>query len=79
MAKSLSAQRFLDSSEALEIRDLLKDMMTDPEFNTKSMYSPSAGGDVLFVDKHMDYLSQHTALNVSHYLSNLRLMTRVRV
>jgi hypothetical protein len=78
MAKSLSAQRFLDSKEANEIRDILKEMMTDPEFNTKSMYSSTAGGDVLFVDKHIEYLSQHTGLNVSHYLSNLRLMTRVR-
>jgi len=78
MAKSLSAQRFLDSKEALLIRDTLSNMMTDPEFNTRSMYSPAAGGDVLFVDKHMEYLSQHTTLNVEHYLSNLRLMTRIR-
>ena len=78
MAKSLSAQRFLDSEEAVEIRETLQEMMADPEFNTKSMYSSTAGGDVLFVDKHMDYLSQHTGLNVNHYLSNLRLMTRVR-
>ncbi len=78
MAKSLSAQRFLDSEEAVAIRGTLKEMMDDPEFNTKSMYSSTAGGDVLFVDKHMDYLSQHTSLNVDHYLSNLRLMTRVR-
>ncbi|RWZ78723.1 MAG: hypothetical protein EOT05_03170 [Candidatus Microsaccharimonas sossegonensis] len=78
MTKSLSAQRFLDSKEAKEIREILNNMMTDPEFNTKSMYSPAAGGNVLFVDKHMEYLSQHTTLNASHYLSNLRLMTRVR-
>lgn len=78
MAKSLSAQRFLDSEEAKEIRNILNEMMKDPEFNTKSMYSSLAGGDVLFVDKHMEYLSQHTTLNVNHYLSNLRLMTRVR-
>jgi len=78
MAKSLSAQRFLDSKEAESIRVTLSNMMTDPEFNTRSMYSPAAGGDVLFVDKHMDYLSQHTTLNVEHYLSNLRLMTRIR-
>jgi len=77
MAKSLSAQRFLDSKEADLIRDTLKSMMTDPAFNTKSMYSPAAGGEVLFVDKHIEYLSQHTSLNVEHYLSNLRLMTRI--
>lgn len=79
MTKSLGAQRFLDSTEAKEIREILEGMMTDPAFNTKSMYSPAAGGEVLFVDKHLDYLSQHTSLNVSHYLSNLRLMTRIAV
>ena len=78
MAKSLSAQRFLDSDEAKEIRSILSEMMTDAEFNTKAMYSSAAGGNVEFVDKHIEYLSQHTTLNVSHYLSNLRLMTRVR-
>ena len=77
MTKSLGAQRFLDSDEAKEIRVILEEMMTDANFNTKSMYSSAAGGDVLFVDKHMEYLSQHTTLNVSHYLSNLRLMTRI--
>jgi len=77
MTKSLGAQRFLDSTEAKEIRLILEEMMTDENFNTKSMYSSAAGGDVLFVDKHMEYLSQHTSLNVTHYLSNLRLMTRV--
>jgi len=77
MAKSLSAQRFLDSTDAELIRDTLRAMMTDPAFNTRSMYSPAAGGEVLFVDKHMEYLSQHTTLNVEHYLSNLRLMTRI--
>lgn len=78
MTRSLSAQRFLESEEAKEIRNTLKEMMNDPDFNTESMYSSAAGGEVLFVDKHMEYLSQHTSLNVSHYLSNLRLMTRVR-
>lgn len=78
MAKSLSAQRFLDSAEAEKIRVTLKEMMNNPEFNTKSMYSSLAGGDVLFVDKHIEYLSTHAAVNVEHYLSNLRLMTRVR-
>lgn len=78
MAKSLGAQRFLDSTEAKEIRNILIEMMSDPAFNTRAMYSPAAGGDVPFVDKHLEYLSQHPSLNVEHYLSNLRLMTRVR-
>jgi hypothetical protein len=78
MAKSLSAQRFLESPEAIRVRTSLEALANDPNYNTKSMYSPAAGGQVPFVDKHMDYLSQHLSVNVEQYLSNLRLMTKIR-
>lgn len=79
MANSVSAQKFLASDEAETIRQTLMAMMDDPEFNTTSLYSSAAGEKQLFVDKHLRYLSQHTNLNTDHYLSNLRLMTRIRV
>lgn len=78
MANSVSAQKFLVSKEADEIREALTEMMEDPSFNTTSLYSTAAGEKQLFVDKHIRYLSQHTNLNTDHYLSNLRLMTRIR-
>lgn len=78
MANSVSAQKFLASPEAEAIRQTLTEMMDDPEFNTASLYSTAAGEKQLFVDKHLRYLSQHTNLNADHYLSNLRLMTRIR-
>jgi len=78
MANSVSAQKFLDSQEAVILRETLMNMMDDPNFNTEALYSTAAGEKQLFVDKHIRYLSQHTNLNTDHYLSNLRLMTRIR-
>ncbi len=78
MANSASTQKFLDSEQATAIRETLMDMMKDPAFNTESLYSTAAGEKQLFVDKHIRYLSLHTNLNAEHYLSNLRLMTRIR-
>lgn len=78
MSNTLSAQKFLKSIEAKVIRNTLRDMMESKEFNTTSTYSPSSDGPLSFEDKHMLYLSQHTAMNPEHYLSNLRLITRIR-
>ena len=78
MSNTLSAQKFLKSAEADEIRTVLRGMMKSREFNTTSTYSPSSEGPLSFEDKHMLYLSQHTSTNPQHYLSNLRLITRIR-
>lgn len=80
MADATRGQKFLDSEEADLIRQDLIKMMKDRSFNTKATYSPAAidGETMLFVDKHMNYLSKHANLAPDQYLSNLRLMTRVR-
>lgn len=76
MALSIRTKEFLDSALASEIRDELTRMMNDAGYNTRSKYSALAKGDILFVDKHMAYLSVHLDVNPEHYLSNLRLMTK---
>ena len=77
MVQSLGAKKFLSSEEGDLIRQELEDMMKNPQFNTTSTYSPASVGQLEFVDKHMDYLSKHPAVNRQHYLSNLRLMTKI--
>lgn len=78
MSKPLGVQKFLNSELADSLRAELRSMVDDPQFNTRSTYSPSSDGDTLeFVEKHMTYLSKHLTLNPQHYLSNLRLMTRI--
>lgn len=57
-------------------------MVKDPAFNTEPTYSSKIDlyPDNLmpFVDKHMAYLCAHAALDPWHYISNLKLMTRIR-
>ena len=76
MAFSIKMKEFLDSTQASEIRDELTRMMNDAGYNTQPKYSALAKGDVLFVDRHITYLSLHLDIDPSQYLSNLRLITR---
>lgn len=70
-------QYFLTSVEASYVRDELESMVENPLYNTKSSYAPQQA-NITFVDKHVNYLSEHPKLKPSEYLSNLRLMTKQR-
>lgn len=73
---------FLESEEGIAIKQALQKMAADSAYNTKASYSADAerfpDGSMSFVDKHMDYLRRHPATDPQQYISNLRLMTRVR-
>lgn len=73
---------FLETQEGAEAKQLLEAMTTDPLYNTESSYSANViahpDNTMSFVDKHMEYMRNHPALSPKHYISNLRLMTRVR-
>lgn len=77
MRTTLSQQKFLDSEEAASVRQALQSMVDDPCFNTELPYTANPENTRSFVEKHMTYLSLHPKLNSQHYLSNLRLMTRI--
>ena len=76
MALATKTLDFLASEQADDIRAELTRMMNDPSYNTRSTYSAAAKGDVLFIDKHLNYLSLHLSVNPEQYLSNLRLITK---
>lgn len=76
MAESLRVREYLASPEAAQMRRELSKMMADPQYNTKSSYSPASDGMVTFVEKHMKYLSLHLQVSQSQYLSNLKLITK---
>jgi hypothetical protein len=73
---------FFESQEGLQIADTLKDMALDTAYNTDSSYSANSelypDNLIPFVAKHMSYLNAHPSTDPQHYISNLRLMTRVR-
>ncbi|MGF7229523.1 MAG: hypothetical protein ACQR33_06125 [Candidatus Saccharibacteria bacterium] len=82
MATVKKRPQFLDSEVGIEVERKLYLMTQDVAFNTGSSYSPDGelypDNLIPFVDKHMNYLCKHPAIDPAHYLANLRLMTRVR-
>jgi hypothetical protein len=82
MAKFKRRSDFLDSEQFEEIKQKLLQMAGDSTFNTVSSYSSNStqypDNLIPFVDKHINYLIAHPNLDSTKYISNLRLMTRVR-
>ena len=72
---------FLTSDEGIKAAEALQLMVLDDMYITKPTFSADtetyADNLIPFIDKHMAYLRSHPAMNPRHYLSNLRLMTRV--
>lgn len=73
---------FLETAEGVEIEQALKRMALDSAYMTESSYSANStlypDNLISFVDKHLNYLRTHPAIDPRHYVSNLRLMTRLR-
>lgn len=65
-----------------ELRSALQRLEADVAMSTPKSYS--ANGELhpdhlqSFTEKHMLYLKQHPKVNAEQYLSNLRLMIRIR-
>ena len=65
-AKTQRAQLFLKSEEGMSAYNELCRLVEDEEYNTTSTFSPSAtDGNLLFIDKHMNYLCS-TLVLVQH-------------
>lgn len=79
-----ATKKFLDSPETIaRVEAELRKLVENAAFNTESSYSANveAYPDHLipFVQKHLAYLHAHPKVNPDQYLSNLRMMTKVRV
>jgi hypothetical protein len=72
----------MDPEKVAEVRDALRLMENDLTYQTDSGYSSNESlypdNNITFVEKHMNYLTEHRNVNPEQYLSNLRLMTRIR-
>ncbi len=82
MAKFKRRSDFLDSEQFRDIRQKLQQMAADTTYNTVSSYSANSmqypDNLMPFVDKHINYLIAHPNLDSTKYISNLRLMTRIK-
>lgn len=75
---SMSRQEFLNSEGARILREQLEAMVEDPGYNTATRYSLVVTEGSQFVEKHMLYMANHPSMNHDQYLSNIKLMTKVR-
>lgn len=70
---------FFKSEAAIAAETELKLMANDSRYNTQGTFSARYSGHVMpFVERHMKYLSEHPKLDTEHYLSNLKLMTKIK-
>jgi hypothetical protein len=75
---TLRQQDFLDSAAGMAAKSDLKVMAESPDYNTQSQFSSRMVDGMPFVDRHMQYLCDHPNLNPQQYISNLRLMTKIK-
>jgi hypothetical protein len=72
---------FFETEEGVAFVEVLKRMTTDEAYNTGPSFSANTelypDHLIPFVNKHVNYLRNHPSTDPQHYLSNLRLMTRV--
>lgn len=69
-------KRFYASDDCSSARLALQQLVDNPQYETDSSYF--SGSELLFIDRHLWYLSTHPGINLTGYLSNLKLMTRTK-
>ncbi|MCA9332420.1 hypothetical protein KDA00_00945 [Candidatus Saccharibacteria bacterium] len=82
MANYKKKADFFDTEEGNDFIKALKTMVKDNSYYTEPTFSANSElyPDQLipFVDKHVQYISNHSLVNPQHYLANLRIITKVR-
>lgn len=73
---------FITSEEGIRVEAILNLMVLDDTYVTRPSFSADtekySNNLIPFIDKHMAYLRDHPSTNPNHYISNLKLMTRLR-
>ncbi len=82
MATIKKRANFFTSEEGVVALQELEALADNKAYFTEASYSANTSlypdNAISFVDKHMLYLQSHPGINTQQYISNLRLMTRLR-
>ena len=82
MANYKKKVNFMDTEEGHDFKLKLEELQSDQGYNTEPSYNANSelypDNLISFVDKHVNYLSAHPSVNPTHYISNLKIITRVR-
>jgi len=73
---SSAQKRFYISPQCDIAREQLQALVDNNQYDTRSPYY--ATSSLSFIERHLYYLSQHPTLELNGYISNLKLMTRIR-
>lgn len=80
MAKTSKTKPFSLASET-EVFSLLTDMEKDIQYNTQARYIADTAkypsNEITFAEQHLEHLRKFPDVNPYHYISNLKLMTKV--
>lgn len=71
----------VDYFETLEGQDILAQleaMSLSDSYVTKESYIPHSVSLITFVHKHQEFIRKHPNTNAQHYVSNLKIMCRIR-
>lgn len=74
----ITREEYLETVAGTEARKELQDMVNSVVYDTHDVYSATAGERQTFVERHLDYLAKHPATNLTVYVSNLRVMTKIK-
>ena len=74
---STTKNDFLKSEVATRLREELLEMTESPLYNTK-VPALVVSDAAYFIEKHMNYMSNHLRMDHLQYVQNLKLMTRIR-
>lgn len=81
MANVKKRVNFYESEVGLSVKQILVEMTQNSAYNTTASYSANTttypDNSIPFVNKHMDYLNTHPNINPDHYISNLKLLTKL--
>ncbi|HSX05869.1 MAG TPA: hypothetical protein VLF69_05340 [Candidatus Saccharimonadales bacterium] len=72
---NLTQKKFYASEQGRNARQMLQELVESPEYDTNSTYFEN---NLPFRERHLDYMSKQPHLDITGYMSNLRLMTRKR-
>jgi hypothetical protein len=78
-----TVRKYLATQEqVLRVTRSLQALVDDSAYNTEPSYIASteiySDHMIPFVEKHMAYLMSHPKVNPEQYISNLRMMTKIR-
>jgi hypothetical protein len=77
MANTIQKKIFFESDEGVWLRNELARMVESGNYNTRSTYTAASTDKLLFIDKHMNYISNYPNIDRRQYVSNLKLKTKL--